>query len=155
MNRSRTPASLIAAVLAAACAASGGSGPASASPDAGTAATAAPTDGVYSEAQAARGRDAFRASCAECHYSSEFRGTQFQFAWGRRSAGDLYGEIMRNMPEDAPGSLDDQVYVDIVAYILQLNGFPAGTAELPPDETVLDAHVLQAPSGGGSRPEAP
>jgi len=75
-----------------------------------------PDPGLYSEAQAARGRDAFRASCAECHYSSEFRGSQFQFSWGRRTVGDLFTEIVRNMPEDDPGSLEDQVYADIVAY---------------------------------------
>lgn len=111
--------------------------------------TTAPGDeaGIYSAAQAERGRDAFRASCAECHYSSEFRGSQFQFSWRRRSVADLYVEIVRNMPEDAPGTLEDQVYTDIVAYILQLNGFPAGAGELPPDEAVMGRHGLAAPSG--------
>lgn len=108
-----------------------------------------PDPGIYSEAQAARGRNAFRATCAECHYSSEFRGTQFQFAWRRRSVADLYLEIVRNMPEDDPGSLEDQVYVDIVAYILQLNGFPAGGRELPPDETALEKFGMAAPEGRG------
>lgn len=130
--------------LAAAC---GGSAPAPAPAE-----PAAPdpqsASGVYSEAQAARGRAAFRAVCAECHYSSEFRGSQFQFEWRRRSVGDLYAEIVSNMPEDDPGSLEDQVYVDIVAYILQLNGFAPGSRELPPDEAVLDGLGLGAPGQG-------
>lgn len=110
-----------------------------------------PGGGLYSEAQAGRGRDAFRASCAECHYSSEFRGSQFQFAWRRRTVADLYVEIVRNMPEDAPGSLESQVYVDVVAYILELNGFPPGGGELPADEAVLGRYSMAAPGD----PDAP
>jgi hypothetical protein len=30
------------------------------------------------------------------------------------------------MPEDAPGSLPENEVLDIVAYVIQTNGFPAG-----------------------------
>ena len=101
-----------------------------------------PDPGLYTEAQAARGKNEFAGTCAECHYASEFRGSKFQFTWGRRTVGDLYTDIVGNMPEDDPGSLSDQAYVDVVAYILQLNGFPAGSAELPADEDVMARYSM-------------
>jgi hypothetical protein len=166
MNKTAISASLLSLVVLAAGCASAGPAPAPEAPAAvappptaptATAGAAAPAagGGVYSGPQADRGRSAFRASCAECHYSSEFRGSQFQFSWGRRSVADLYVEIVRNMPEDAPGSLEDKVYVDIVAYILQLNGFPTGDHELPADESVLEAYSMAAPSGTNPDPEHP
>ena len=41
------------------------------------------------------------------------------------------------MPVDAPGSLTNQQYVDVVAYMLQLNGHPAGKSALAPDPAAL------------------
>jgi hypothetical protein len=37
------------------------------------------------------------------------------------------------MPRSKPASLTPQEYSDIVAFILQQNGFPAGTSELSAD----------------------
>ena len=104
--------------------------------------------GLYTEAQAERGRAAFRSVCAECHYSSEFRGTQFQFEWRRRTVWDFFREVSRTMPEDAPGSLEAQEYVDIVTYVLRSNGFPPGQRELVPEESIMDAHAMAAPGPG-------
>lgn len=84
----------------------------------------------------------FRATCTECHYSSEFSDSQFQFKWSRRSAGNLYQLIQTSMPETAPGSLTDQETVDLVSYMLRMNGFEPGTGELPADRAVLDAMSL-------------
>ena len=125
-----------------------------ASPSAGTPAAPtppAPDPGIYAAAQAERGRSSFRDVCAECHYSSEFRDQKFKFKWGRRTVRDLYRDIVRNMPEDDPGSLPDQEYADVVAYILQLNGFPPGERELPPDEEVLAGYSMTPPPAGGTR----
>ncbi len=99
---------------------------------------------TFSLEQARRGRAVFRRSCTECHYSSEFRDRQFRFKWRRRTAGHLFGHIVSTMPEDAPGSLSLQEYVDVVAYILELNGFEPGAGELPPDEEALKALSLRA-----------
>jgi hypothetical protein len=73
-------------------------------------------------------------------------GSQFQFSWDRRTVGDLYEHISETMPEDDPGSLTRQQYVDVVAYILRLNGFPAGRDELVPGTAALETS-LEAPSG--------
>ena len=48
------------------------------------------------------------------------------------------------MPAGAPGSLDGQTYVDIVAYILQFNGMPAGNQKLMPDLQALEKIVITA-----------
>lgn len=117
-----------------------------AEPAAATPAPAA-SAGLFTTDQADRGESTYDESCAACHASSEFQGRQFEFAWGRRTVGDLYRHISDNMPEDNPGSLTPQQYVDVVAYILELNGFPRGDRELPPDEETLKMHPLANPSG--------
>lgn len=94
---------------------------------------AAEPAGFFTEAQALRGRTVFRSICSECHYSSEFSSDSFKFAWRRRDAGALYGYIADAMPEDAPGSLTTQQYLDVLSYILDMNGFPTGSDELGAD----------------------
>lgn len=76
--------------------------------------------------------------CGECHGTREFRGTNFQFRWRRQTAWDFYRLLVRTMPENAPGALSDQEYVDVIAYILELNGYEPGMAELEATEESLD-----------------
>jgi len=109
------------------------------SPPAADATMASTGGSTFSETQADRGRDVFRAACTECHYSSEFSDSQFKFKWSRRSAGNLYQLIQTSMPETAPGSLSPEETVDIVSYIMRMNGFEPGTGELSSDRAVLDA----------------
>ena len=118
------PLTAFAVLVLAACSSSGAPAPAPA-PTGGaaaaeTAAEQAPpaatavASASFSEEQADRGRDVFRATCTECHYSSEFSDSQFKFKWSRRSAGNLYELIQTSMPETAPGSLSPDEAVDIV-----------------------------------------
>jgi cytochrome c5 len=101
----------------------------------------------FTSAQANRGRDVFRSSCTTCHYDTEFSDQQFKFSWRRRTAGDLYDYMSVAMPEDAPGSLAPQQYVDILAYFLRLNDFDTGSSELPADAEALKGLSL-APIAG-------
>jgi hypothetical protein len=50
--------------------------------------------------------------------------------------------VKRNMPADNAGTLSDPAYVDVLAYILQQNTFPAGTAELKPDADLLKSILI-------------
>ena len=93
--------------------------------------------GAYSVEQAARGRAAFGETCRECHASSEFRGRAFEFTWRRRTAWAFYREVRRTMPEDFPGGLAPQTYVDIIAYVLEINDYAPGGPELLPNEESL------------------
>jgi hypothetical protein len=53
--------------------------------------------------------------------------------WGGTDVDGLFGRIKVSMPPDAPSSLSDDAYLDIVAYMLQVNAFPAGRNELNAD----------------------
>ena len=53
---------------------------------------------------------------------------------------------MRNtMPQSAPGSLSEETYADLVAYLLSEIGYPAGDEELSPDAAALEAIAIEAP----------
>ena len=102
-------------------------------------------DGVYTEAQAERGRVAYAQSCASCH-ADDLRGRStapslveesFAFLWEDMSIGDLFERTRARMPSDRPGSLPGATYADILAFIAQKNGYPAGATELPGDLAAL------------------
>ena len=101
-------------------------------------------DGVYSEAQADRGRTAYARHCASCHAadlsgSLEARplaGARFMQDWSEDTVDTLYTRIRNLMPFDDPATLADDIYLDSVAYILQFNGFPPGELDLDPQETL-------------------
>ncbi|MDG2421523.1 MAG: cytochrome c, partial [Gammaproteobacteria bacterium] len=57
-------------------------------------------------------------------------GLSFMFIWEGRSLGDLFTKMSTEMPTDQPGSLSQQSYAAILAFILQSNGFPAGDSDL-------------------------
>jgi hypothetical protein len=105
--------------------------------------------GVYSEPQAKRGAEAFRKACGYCHrdnllgdYGPPLIGVDFTYPWDGRTLGELYEKMASTMP---PASAVDRVsvssgdYVDIIGFILQSNGLPPGTAELPTDTEQLRA----------------
>ena len=138
----------------AACASSGAPTPEPAAPAEAAPVEVAPEPAAvsssalgFTSAQADRGRDVFRSACTTCHYSEEFNDQTFKRSWRRSSAGDLYDFIATAMPEDAPGSLPPAQYAEIVAYFLQMNGFEAGSMELPADADPLSELSL-APLGG-------
>lgn len=142
------------ALLLVACASSTPDTTATPGPETATEAPAAEEEAVtaagdvtFTEEQAERGRDVFRAQCTECHYSSEFSDSQFKFKWSRRTARNLYEVIQNQMPETAPGSLTPEETVDLVSYILSMNGFEPGVNELAPDPAVLDGLSLASIRG--------
>jgi mono/diheme cytochrome c family protein len=91
-------------------------------------------EGVYTAAQAERGSNVFKDSCTTCHDPKRFTGEDLTSVWGDKPLDELFKHISTTMPEDNPGTLKPQQYVDVIAYFLQLNKYPAGKAELNPDE---------------------
>jgi mono/diheme cytochrome c family protein len=92
-------------------------------------------DGVYTEAQAARGLAAFAPNCAGCHAlaaegKAPLAGDPFWKSFAQKTVGDLLEYVSTNMPNGTPGSLSASTYADIVALMLKTNGFPAGATEL-------------------------
>jgi cytochrome c len=106
-------------------------------------------DGVYSDAQAERGRAAYQQACVGCHREDlrgdntapSLVGESFTFLWGDMEVGELSARIQKVMPPERPGSLPAQTYVDIVAFILQKNAFPAGNQDLGANSEALDALI--------------
>ena len=54
------------------------------------------------------------------------------------------------MPDDGPGALPEATYLDAMAYILEMNGYPAGDLELTADMSRMDSVPFEA--HGSSRP---
>jgi mono/diheme cytochrome c family protein len=92
-------------------------------------------DGVYTAEQATRGRTTYDAKCAACHdggtMGPELWGDPFLAQWDNKFVGEFYTRIRNTMPEDAPGTLGEQDTLDIIAYVLQTNGFPPGDRAIP------------------------
>jgi len=95
---------------------------------------------TYTLGQATAGRVAYEASCAECHLSTmegsfeapELAGPNFRTYWNGVPASELF-EMVTAMPPGEEGSLSDEVYASIAAYILSRNGFAPGDAALTVD----------------------
>ena len=102
-------------------------------------------DGVFTQAQASRGERTFSDVCAACHDTGEFSGGRFRISWVGRPVGDLFDTISTLMPEADPGSLSPAEYAAIVAYLLQVNGYPAGDAALPTNVRALGQLEIVSP----------
>jgi mono/diheme cytochrome c family protein len=83
-------------------------------------------DGVYSQAQADRGQAVFVNVCASCHTRSQFTDGTWHRKWEGQTVFDVLESIRTTMPNDNPSGLSDREYVDVIAYLLKQNGYPAG-----------------------------
>jgi mono/diheme cytochrome c family protein len=93
--------------------------------------------GVYSAAQAARGREIYLLNCVSCHTPASHAGPEFVTKWDGKSLAELFDYIRTSMPKSDPGVLSRREYVNVLAYLLRMNGMPAGAAELAADSTRL------------------
>jgi mono/diheme cytochrome c family protein len=107
-------------------------------------------DGVYTEAQAKRGQAVYLEECARCHSdtlaggenSPALAGDAFLDKWNGKTVNDLFELIRGTMPADSPGRLSRQQYVDIVAFMFEMNKFPPGKVELDRDSAHLKDIVI-------------
>jgi len=88
--------------------------------------------GVYTEAQAERGKAQYELSCTSCHKGGPPNSDVLIRDWSGTNLDGLFEQIKMTMPANAPGSLSEGNYVDLVAYILRVDGFPPGSDELAP-----------------------
>jgi mono/diheme cytochrome c family protein len=93
--------------------------------------------GVYTGAQAERGKTTFDTACIRCHGADlagttapALKGDRFRATFGNETVDRLFIKIRDTMPPNFGTILDDAAKIDIVSYILQTNGYPAGGREL-------------------------
>jgi mono/diheme cytochrome c family protein len=110
-------------------------------------------DGYFPQEQADRGQEPYAQHCAQCH-GDDLQGQPplegEGFLSNHESVWDLFEYTRENMPQGDPGSLDDETYADIVAYVLSENDFPEGGDELGPDrEDAMRDMPLDADAADG------
>lgn len=88
--------------------------------------------GLVTEEQAARGDALYEQRCASCHGDDIVE----SFA-SYPNAALFFGYVSTAMPADAPGSLPQQQYADIIAYLMTEIGQPIGTEEVTADQAAL------------------
>lgn len=107
-------------------------------------------DGVYSDAQAGRGKQAYITHCAECHneglqggdLAPALKGEDFLLRWNDKSMAEFFERTQKTMPQNNPNGLMPQETADIIAYVLQVNRMPGGAADLPADAAALKAIAI-------------
>jgi S-disulfanyl-L-cysteine oxidoreductase SoxD len=108
-------------------------------------------DGVYSDEQAERGKAQYAGTCASCHgqalsgsdVAPALAGDAFRSNWGGATLADLFGRLRSTMPAGNPGSLSERAYVDLIAFLLKSNTYPAGQDELGSKSDVLQSITIQ------------
>jgi len=117
-------------------------------------------DGVYTDAQAARGAAVYKDKCASCHgpaaggsLAPPLAGDAFAAQWGGPLSA-IVDKIQLTMPANAMGTLTRAQATDVLAFMLQTSKFPTGRAELSSDEAALKAVVLPGADTHGARAPA-
>lgn len=106
--------------------------------------------GVYTADQAERGKAVYKEACIRCHggdllgtTAPPLAGEGFMKAWGGESVSRLFEKIRDTMPPNFGTILDDRAKLDIVAHILQTNGYPAGSRDLAADRELAAIRILR------------
>jgi mono/diheme cytochrome c family protein len=90
--------------------------------------------------------------CASCHGTEltgndetpALAGPAFLANWDGLTVGDLSERVRQTMPPNKLGRLTRQQIVDILGYVLNVNGFPAGKTELDPKTAPLKQIRIEA-----------
>jgi len=109
-------------------------------------------DKVFTSDQAALGKMEYDTHCAGCHQKDlsgrdgggegpQLAGAAFAKKWDLQSLNQLYTEMKTRMPRNQPGTLSGEAYLNIVAYVLQSNKFPAGDQPLTADASLASTFI--------------
>jgi mono/diheme cytochrome c family protein len=109
-------------------------------------------DGVFTADQSKRGEAIYNANCAMCHQPDlggkepvpELAGDKFLSHWLNHSVGELDTRVSTTMPQGKPGSLTPDQYLDVIAFILDANGFKSGATDLKPGDA-LKTDMISGP----------
>jgi hypothetical protein len=109
-----------------------------------------PPPALYTKEQAKKGLLGYLQNCASCHgpaldgqpggYSGPaLKGAEFADPSYDFHVSEIFNFVAKLMPSATPGSLPPDLYVAIMAFILQQNGYPAGPRELTYDEAMTSS----------------
>lgn len=114
-------------------------------------------DGVYTDEQAERGEQFYRASCSQCHGirldgaaedpdmsgSPAVARARLIRSWEDQSVASLFEYTRGSMPEQNPGSMSNEQIADILAYMFQVSNMPSGDEELSPNPADLGRIIVE------------
>jgi len=116
-------------------------------------------DKVFAKAQATRGSDLYAKHCDRCHDPAKVPpgkkpgpptiGPKFIETWQDRTIGELFGSIMNTMPSDGSITLTADQTLDVVAYMLQANGFPDGPIAMKNDDATKEIVIVKGQRAKG------
>lgn len=110
-------------------------------------------DGVYTEAQAERGKAIYLEHCTKCHGptlmgggagAGPLQGAVFSSNWNGVPLGAMLDRVRTTMPQDKPMTLSRQQIADVLAYVFSVNKFPPGKAELSRQTEILNTIAFKA-----------
>jgi S-disulfanyl-L-cysteine oxidoreductase SoxD len=95
-------------------------------------------DSIFTLAQAERGEKEYEANCTRCHEGNDpegptLFGRTFVDRWREDDLEVLFNYMRLRMPAGTAHSLPDKSYLEILAFLLDSNGYPHGTRELTID----------------------
>jgi mono/diheme cytochrome c family protein len=102
---------------------------------------------LFTDVQATRGEAVYQRVCIECHEKLEYTGADFRTKWNTKPVFELFDLLRSTMPEENPGTLTNQEYVDVVGYMMKLNGVRPGPTPLPTDPALLKKIKIEIPGG--------
>jgi mono/diheme cytochrome c family protein len=110
------------------------------------------SEGLYTDPQADRGEREFGRSCEHCHGKAfegdvsrevpALTGDAFVGKWKGRPLKELSELLRQSMPADNRGKLNARAYVELVAFLLKVNGFQSGATDL--SAVVIDTATIGA-----------
>ena len=108
-------------------------------------------NGVYTTGQAERGKATFDLNCSRCHNSDlsgsdrgpTLVGDKFLSNWMDGSLEAIFSLIRDSMPQGNASTVTENSKMDVLAYILQRNGFPPGATELTANAGLDTVQILK------------
>ena len=91
---------------------------------------------VFTAEQASKGRQVYLLVCVSCHSPSDHTGGGFWKDLVGQTVGQFFSYLRNNMPQDDAGSITEDDYVNVTAYVLALNSMPIGNVPLMRDSTL-------------------
>jgi alcohol dehydrogenase (cytochrome c) len=114
---------------------------------------------AFTAEQAAAGRASYEQFCQACH-GADLRtlptaplvGDDFAAKWRTRSTNDLLAQLRTTMPPESPGSLGEQGYLGVIAYLQERNGTQASEEPLrAASGEAITPRGAPAPGGSGAK----